>query len=323
LNAIQPTGPKTIPVDAVVLVDIVGGRTRIEETSRAISRDNTRWVPEFRIRTYDKKDYRTLRPAERNEPIPGPLHVAIETGNLGVEQVDSRLWPVFITHGIVPTSNALVRFDKLPTDHDPNDFRVTGPVVHERRSLVALKTDPVATTHEIWADPARHGRVYRLTRWVGGGRTPSLRLDLRYREDAGKTVLDGWTLTGYLGGQPSVMSKYRVTSVEINPPLTDAQFTIPVVDGMKVTEAEFPPRGSGLNTNVPRTRTYTVEPGGIRVPSGNSEEFRTWDGEVVTPTIWARWGWWLVGGAGAVIVIVVTAIRRNRHRALSAGATST
>lgn len=304
---VSPTGPRQIPVRATILIDLANGRTRIEEVAPGASESGSQWVPEYRVHTYDRTDYRTIRPPEQNPAVSGGRHLGIHKGNIEYTQVSSNLWPVYIAHGIVPTSAALMRYDRLPVSHDPDDLRAVATVVHDGRTCLSIKTEPVATSHEIWVDTARRGAVLRLIRWTSGGR-PSVRLDMTYRDEPTGPALTSWACSEYRGGKLNWSTKYHVTAVERNPVVSDAAFTIPIEPGMKVTEAVFPARDGIVNPSVPNTRTYEVGQEGGTTPVGESSEGQTLGGD--RHTVSGHTYWWWVGGACSVLVFSVMAYRR-------------
>ena len=52
---------------------------------------------------------------------------------------ESHLYPPFMAHGIVPTVDTPLRFDRFPTDHDAEEFKSQGTTTHSGRQCESLK----------------------------------------------------------------------------------------------------------------------------------------------------------------------------------------
>jgi MYXO-CTERM domain-containing protein len=313
-RVIRPPGPKTYPKNATVLIDFVNGRIRLEETSRAPSRDKTKWVSEHRVTTYDGKTHRTSLPRDRNDLRPNDADLGISRGNLATKQIDTYLWPVFMAHGLVPIPSAKLRVDRLPRSHDPEEFTLSGSTTYGGRACLILQTDPSPNPYEIWVDPGMSAAIPRYVCWDARRKNPTTRLDIRHREADGTQPLpESWTETTTVDGKVVLLTRMKVDRVEPDVPLSDSDFTIPVQTGMLVHEYEYPPAGGGLNPSMPSQKAYRAGKGGIRTPEGEQRGFTTLEGVQLPPESDRRWIWWSIGLAlVALLVGGLWAWRRRR-----------
>ena len=313
---IRPLGEKTYPISALVLIDFTRGRIRIEETKRGASRDGRKWVPEYRVSAFDGCVYQTSLPRNRNDLAPSDPDLAVSKGNLSSMIVDSYLWPVLLTHGIVPLPSLPPRVDRLPKDHDPDEFIVSGPVIHDKRPCLVLKTEATRkTTYELWVDRGRLSAISRFIRW--DDKLPSFRLDIRYQETTKPQVLESWSHISTAGGKLTVVAKLSVESVQFDVPLDDSDYTLPVSPGMLVVEYDYPPAGSGLDTRRPSQRSYRIGKDGSRTPEGEEKGFTTVEGIQIPPEGKFRWIGWMASLLLFLACVAVCWRWRRRSRSLS------
>jgi hypothetical protein len=87
----------------------------------------------------------------------------------------------------------------------------------------------------------------------------------------------------------------------MNPAVTDAEFTVPAVPGMKkVSVAEPPPPGTRVHPGYPGQRVYEITADGEWVEFG-SQGWKSLDGQTDIPLPGrTRWWWWVVGAVSVV-----------------------
>jgi hypothetical protein len=157
--------------------------------------------------------------------------------------------------------------------------------------------------YEFWTDPGKSSAIPRLIVWSVRGKHPVFRIDTRYRNDELHNLPDSWTHTTISGEAVILIHKYKVDAVEVNVPINDTDYTIPVRAGMLVQEYEFPAQGSGLNPHLGSQKTYRVAEDGTQRLEGKQKGFTTFDGVELPPETGRRWFWWVVATASMLLVV--------------------
>jgi hypothetical protein len=241
--------------------------------------------------------------------------LSIARGDLSQLQIESWLWPVFFAHGIVTTSHAPLAPPSLARPYDSDLWEVSGEQTLNGRRCLIVQTAPLAAAgamvDEMWVDPGRSWCVVRRTSFTDG--KPWTRLDIEHKQTDFGWWPERWTHTWTLGGQVRRIRKLQIDSFEANPPVTDADFTIPVKPGMTISVHEYPELGTGRDPRYPAQRTYQVTPSG-RWEEISAKGFTTLDGTVLPPErTW--WGWWAVGVGVAIAAVLVAVIALRRRQA--------
>jgi hypothetical protein len=294
-------GPAVQPVRAVVLLDITNKRFRIESSRpRPSLDDRTKWVFDDKVMAYNGKVLHEYIPRDRNERTEKDPDLSLVKGSLHLSQVwTSSYWPVLTAHGFVPTVHHPPHADRLPEGHDPDDFEVAGSGVISGRKCTILRTDPMGSLRdEYWVDLDRGGAIVRQV-YFNDKMNPWYRFDTEYQEVGGGWLPRRWTLAKSMNHQVWEVEKVEVESVEVNPAITDEDFTIPITPGMVVQEVTYPSRGSGLDPSRPATRSTRVKKDG---QSEMIEErgFTTTEGIELPPEGKRfRW-WWFALGVGVL-----------------------
>jgi hypothetical protein len=316
-RVIRPPGPKKYPIKAVILIDLVNDRFRLEELSRRISPDRSKWVLENRVSAYNGKVHQIWLPRELNELAPIEHELSIIKGNLGYYHVETHLWPVFMAHGIVPTPNAPIWVDRFPKNHEPAEFILAGSVIHDGKSCLVLKMEPSPLSYEVWLESEKASAIARFIGWDVTRKNPFVRLDIRYQVTAMQDRPESWAQTTTIGTKVMKIAKLKVEAFEADVPLNDADFTLPIRPGMIVKEFEYPPRGKGLDTSRPSERTYSASESGALKPEGVQRGFTTWDGVELPPESKRQWHWWAIAGfLGFAVIAAVWLWRRSRRKIL-------
>lgn len=103
------------------------------------------------------------------------------------------------------------------------------------------------------------------------------------------------------------ITQLTVDLIEANPQYSEQEFTIPVIPGMVVQEYNYPTRGKGLDPTLPAKGKYRVGPGGDSELLEPRTGFTTMEGLQLPPESGTpQWLWWVFGGAGLIIALVVT-----------------
>lgn len=316
-EAIKRIRLRPTPVSATILLDLEKYRYRIEWREETLSLIVYDFVPEFRIHTWDGKEFRGAMPREENSLGPGNSDLSIVTGHMSRLYLETMFEPVFSGHGLVPTVNSPLVPTGFPPRHDPEFFQHQGNVPRGGRNCVVLRTEPVNSypglTDEFWVDATQD---YSVVRHVSrSGSNPSSQIDIDYQRTALGSTPKRWTLTSLIGGRVDSIIDLAVTDVEFNVPLSDNDFTIPIRPGMRVDKLKYPDAGSGLDLEMPAKETYIVEADGTLKQVGASG-FTTLEGRQLPPD--SRHPWWhwaaLAGICAGALFVGCMYLRRRASR---------
>ena len=303
----------------VVLLDLARGRFRVEDDFES----PIDGVPQVYqpTTTFDGREFRLGYPLDRPWRSPvgindldidrrsGPLAPGVTPGR--------RLWPLLYAHGLVPDIEYLRGFNRPRWAYDRGDFVPAGRHPLAGRVCDVVRTEPTETEPpgltEYWADPGRDGAILRTV--ALSGQTPTDRTDITWRETRAGWGVAGWTeLSLSDGGRPAAGRwRYAVDEAEFDGPVADAEFTVPVLPGMRVRVVESDDRPGVI---LPGYRAYEIAPDGRWVEVRGRGAY-TADG--VEPPPRPGWGWWQWAAlAGGVVVAGgggVWAWRRRRSPA--------
>lgn len=289
--------PAVKPIRAVVLIDIVNKRFRIESSRPLPSRhDRKKWVFDDKVLTYNGKVLHEYLPRGRNERGETDSDLNLVKGDLHLLRIQTSYWPLLAAHGFVPTVHRRPYPDRLPEGHDPDDFEVIGQGLTGGRKCVILRTEPDGTDRdEFWIDPDRGSAIVRQV-YFSHKTNPWHRFDIEYQAVAGGWLPKRWTLANSMDHKVWEVEKVEVGSVEVNPTVTDEDFTIPITPGMVVQEVNYPPRGKGLDPARPATRVTRAKKDG-QTETLEDRGFTTTDGVQLPPEdTRLRWWWFVLGG---------------------------
>ncbi|MBX9578698.1 MAG: hypothetical protein K2X87_00170 [Gemmataceae bacterium] len=314
-DSLPPPDARVQPVRATLLLDLERGRYR-QETSGHLLGSDGKVTPTWATFTYDGSETRQSSPPEL---VPhGGYNLIIGKRNdaeRGNTSVQNEYLPVFFAHGIVPTVHTPVIVQRLPRTHDPEDWLTVGRRPLGGRTFDVFRTEPLPAaeplTDEVWVDPDREGAVRRFVDLVGG--RPWLRLDIDWRQTPAGWWPERWTETFTADGKTTnVVQKWRVESYEYDPPVADADFTIPVEPGMeRVRVVELVPPGTGMDPGRPPYRVYRITTSGEWVET-EAKGATTRDGTELPPRRWwDRWPW--AAGVVGLAAVGGWAWRARRH----------
>ncbi|HSQ54544.1 MAG TPA: hypothetical protein VLM40_02275, partial [Gemmata sp.] len=165
---------------------------------------------------------------------------------------------------------------------------------------------------EYWVRPDRLSAIVRYVYLTGG--QPWTRSDIEWGETEVGWMPRGWSHALTINGKDlNRLTKLKVDRFEVNPEVSDADFTIPAVPGMKkVIVGERPPPGVRVHPGYPGHRTYRIEDDGEWVEI-ESQGWKSFDGKTDYP-LPGRRGWWPWAVAGVVVLLGGWVVYRRRGR---------
>ncbi|MBX9584588.1 MAG: hypothetical protein K2X87_30165, partial [Gemmataceae bacterium] len=312
-----PATDRARPFRATLLLDLERGRVRFDKEEEWPDAKGG-WERSYGSFTHDGKETRSGRTPGRPHDGPG-FDLAIDryarSGREG-SRVYDYYWPVLFAHGVVPTVHAPLYAERLPTAFDPEDFVSVGRRPLGATTYQVIRTEPLAAASplldEYWVDTAKQGAIRRYVSLTG--EQPWLRLDIDWRETPAGWWPAKWTHTLTVDGRTvNRVAKLAVESYEYDPPVPDADFTLPVEPGMReVIVAEATPEGAQFHPAYPARRTYRITETGEWVETA-AERARTLDGREVP--LERRWGWWpwAAGAAGAISIGLAARVWHRRR----------
>ena len=290
-----PKLPYSKPMSYEVLIDITGGRFRIEKREEVFSYSSGRFILRVTTNAYDRKAYQTFVPRVVNGLSPEDSEISLMKGDLHQVHVEAELWPLFYAHGLIPTVNAPLRPDKWPTDHEPEDFIFRSSTPVAGKPCTVFRSEPMASSpgvfDEFYIGQTSDSPVLRHVYY--SGKNPWYLIDVTYRKNENGSLPEKWELTHSIGGKVSHVYRLAVKSVEVNPAITDADFTLPIEPGMLVSTSIYPEAGKGLDSTHPAQTTYRAGESGSKTVL-EAKGFTTTEG-VQLPAEkdgWPRWSWW-------------------------------
>lgn len=309
------------PLRLVLVLDLENSRFRLDYEDEGIRKG--KFVRLSNIRTYDGKETRIGQPrdlAQKNKGFDLIIAKNAPDGS-GRQQVPDTPWPLLYAHGIVPTLSNPVYVQNLRRDPIAEEFVGLGRRSLRGRPHDVFRTEPQASTSagrdEFWVDLSRDAAISQHVQYAGG--EPQQRLEIEWRQTDTGWWPERWTCTITPGGKTTDrILKCRVESLELDGPVSPADFTIPAEPGMDwVEQVTFPPSGQGLDKNRLAYRKYRITESGEWVET-DAVGFATQDGIQLPPEATTRPGWhYAVAGIG-VIVILIFCYRAFRRRRLSA-----
>ncbi len=134
------------------------------------------------------------------------------TGNLREAAFNPKVWPLFISHGFVPTLNDHILPGRFAPKLDQKEFYYHGTAAHAGRSCTILRTEldhfSGKPFDEYWVDMARGGAVLRQLAYVNGSVVWDLAM--HYEEPSAGWLVAGWTIALRSGESTKRLYKMRV-----------------------------------------------------------------------------------------------------------------
>ncbi|MCI0701587.1 MAG: hypothetical protein L0241_10935 [Planctomycetia bacterium] len=304
----KPKNPKmsatSQPWKATVLIDFTTRRFRIESSRpRPTLADRNKWAPAPKINTYNGKSEQTYHTRDPNVRPEGEHDLSIVTGDLRQHRIDSLYWPLLAAHGFVPTVWRRPYPHRFPDGHELDEFLVQGGGRIGGRNCAIIRTEPDGGDQdEYWVDPARANCIVRQI-YFSNKTNPFYRFDIEYQQLSGAWLPKKWTQTFSENFRVCEIERTDVTNVELDPTVSDDDFTIPITPGMIVKEYHYPDAGKGLDPQFPATKTSRAKPSGeLEVVAETG--FTTKEGKQLPPEREWRW-WWIALAVGGVLVLAL------------------
>ncbi|AWM40565.1 hypothetical protein GobsT_09170 [Gemmata obscuriglobus] len=311
-----PANDRTKPYQAVVLFDIEGGRFRFESTEYVPAENG--YQKRSGTVTFDGAEMRQGHPRDVAEAI-GGFDLLIGKKPRKDEPgapISDLLLPLLFAHGVVPTVHQPAYIQRLPLTLAEDDFVVHGRHTLRGNTCVVFRTEPkLGTTgisDEYWVKPERLSPVIRAVQLAGG--QPWTRTDIEWGETVSGWMPRSWSHAFTANGKDlNRLTTIKVDRYEPNPNVTDADFSIPAVPGMKeVIVGEEAPAGSRPHPGSSGRRVYRITDGGEWVEV-SSQGWKSLDGttDIPLPTRWGSWPW---AAVGVVVFLGGWAVYRWRSR---------
>lgn len=326
-SPINPAKDRVKPYRATVLIDFERNRYRQEETHYVPYADTAGYQKRSGTVTFDGVEIRQGQPRDIAEAN-GGFDLLIGKKARDNEQgsaLTHMTWPILFAHGVVPTVHQPPYLERLPRTWSAEDFVAKGRHTLRGSACQVLLTESLggmqSISDEYWVRPDRLSAVVRHVYLAGG--QPWSRLDIDWGETEVGWMPTGWSLALTTSGKDvERLTTVKVDRFEVNPTVTDADFTIPAVPGMKqVIVAEQAPEGIRVQPGSPGQRTYRITDGGEWVEI-ESQGWKTLDGKTIP--LPSRWGWWPWVAGGVVALLGGWVVYRwRRRRAASASHPST
>jgi hypothetical protein len=285
-------------VALTVLVDFPGKRYRLDLEEEIYDQGTDRLYPNVRTNIFDGTLLRSYRPRARNtHPISGlkasDVEYATGKGDLKRAVIPTTYWPLFVSHGSVPSSTETITADQLVVRPDPELLYVHGHASHNGAPCIVVRSQlrrgAMPSFDEYWIDMGKESAIVRQCVYMD--KTAHIDFHIEYQQTAGGWLPKRWTNTQRepISGKTDYVQDLTVTSVELAPPAADSDYTIEPKTGTIVAELTYPlPKaGESRFTLHPETTMYQVDENG-----GRHEVTVTADG-----TVHRRWSWWWSAGA--------------------------
>jgi hypothetical protein len=305
------------PDNFVVLLDFIQGRSRIEKNGSAPGANFEKYVPRVSVSAYDGETLQTSSDRKACELAALDPDVSLVKGPLRMMPFNARIWPVLFAHGVVPTVNKSARPDQLPTNHTTEEFEFRGDVRYKENMCIVLRTDPVASTpavvDEFWIDPIKESGIVRYV-YFSGGNNPWYRMDITYQKSENGWLPSSWVYTHSKGNKLVEIAHFTVERLEVNPTVTDGDFTLPIPPGSIVLTQNFPELGKGLDPFKPASGLSRVDVNGKWVTLEEAG-FTTAEGFPLPPeSRRLRWVWATIIFFGMVGIVTATILYRRWRR---------
>jgi hypothetical protein len=287
------------PYRAIVVIDVERRRFRAETAQFVLTDkgDYQERVNTFTDNGAESCQYQPRHLAEGN----GGFDLVIDKAadGKGGGAVPSELWPLLFAHGIVPTVHQPASLQRWPVSWDLEDFVPHGRHTLGGRLCQVFRTEPAlgmgSVADEYWVDPTRRSAICRYVSLSSG--QPWLRHDIDWAETAIGWGPEKWTLAFTANGKDVTrLTRLSVDRFELDLAVSDADFTIPAMPGMKrVIVSESPPSGVRVHLGSSGRRTYSISADGEWVEL-SAEGWKSLDRRTTIP-LPSRWWWvpWVLG----------------------------
>jgi hypothetical protein len=305
-----PKNAVSCPKKVTMLLDFGEQRFRYERAEKYYHVQTGSLRDRVSTWTFTGKEYWSAGPRAANNLSPEDFDATVVTGNLRETAFTPEEWPLFISHGFVPTLGDHILPGRFAPKLDEKEFYYHGTAAHAGRVCTVLRTELDhfigKSFNEYWVDMARGGAVLRQLAYVSG--KPVWDLDMQYQETPAGWLVAGWTIARRSGEQTTRIYRMRVEARELDPAVTPADFQVTTTPGMKVRRIH---RGGNEDSVAPAIlgpngseQTFVVNESGTMRQTGGTP----------TPTSYV---WWLLGGGGVAIVLLFGWWYRGRRKVAS------
>lgn len=301
-----------LPFKWTYLLDFQTNRHRLEIEENMIHHPAMRLQRHASVLTFDSK-YWSSRQIIDGKSNQAPTDILVASGNFSKQYEEPSLYPAFYGQGIVPYAGSdHVYPGQLKFEPNTDLLTVHGQVVHDGRACLVLRTPPdegIQTFYdELWVDSAHDSAVVRHARY--GGKTPITDLIIWYRHTPHGWLPDRWQQTMH-----GDIKRARVDALEIDPPVSAADFRIAEEPGMLVTTGFYPGSGSELLPPMTHVRNFRIDKDGKRREVVFEPSTPGGANVVEKPIARNRWVWWAIGVAVAGGILAgVYWVKRMRAR---------
>ena len=310
IGARLPKNAVSCPKKVTMLLDFVGQRFRYERTEKTYHARTDSLSERVSTWAFTGKEYWSATPRQAKNLLPEDFDAIVMTGNLRETAFTPEEWPLFISHGFVPTLNEHILPGRFAPKLAEKEFYYHGTASHAGRACTILRTELDHFTgksfDEYWVDMARNGAVLRQLAYVGGNAVWDL--SIQYQETPAGWLVAGWTTSLRPGGQTRRIYKMRVDTRELDPVVSPADFQLTITPEMKVKKIH---RGGNEDSISPA----------IFAPGGSEQTFVAGQGgDLKQGGGDARprgYFWWVVCASGVCVMLLVGWWYRGRRRAAS------
>ena len=201
--------------------------------------------------------YRDLEKAPADEL--GDIFISDEIRSTNVFSFEKELNPVFFAHGLIPNDNAEDSPDFWTRGLKPEDVINQGEKMSEGRNYLVFRTKPIPFKppfggrkpgpqqgpipgkggilhedrhNEIWISKEEKNVIHRYRQY--NGETLSSDLEIHWKNTPNGPWLDHWSLIRPNNDKSRSIIHLQIESMDVNPAITDADFSIKPEPGMKV-----------------------------------------------------------------------------------------
>lgn len=267
-----------------------------------------KWQYRQRVFTisYDGKRIYKQRHREINRMDEEAEDLYIAEGKMNdFAKFDILLKPIFFAHGFVGTVLKPILYDRWPLNLEPDDFLNQGLHPFNRFNLLVFQTEPVIMGRssknpnpgmydELWINRSEKSAIHRFFHFARGN--PWSHLEITWKETPHGAWVDTWNDTWSTKNQVRRISHLRVESMEVDPPISDSDFTIAAQPGMKVKMVELSPKNQGSNpVEATAVQKFSISPTGTWIELSREG----------TPAAQRRlWIFWVLGIGTTILVIL-------------------
>jgi hypothetical protein len=266
-----PAGSPKTEISALctrtVLLDLLRNRFRIEFDN--VEYDAASQKPS-RIRCIEAGDGTTLRVRVLEDSLlhgsqhEGGVDFWTATGDrrsLPPAILERGYDPIFFAAGVVPARDTRIRPTALAPTNDIAAFSFGGSNIENGKRYEIVREG----NKEYWIDRARDSAIVKLI--LQQGIQPTVTIDIDYQNTRAGWLPRKWTRNEFQNGRVRMTEEVDVTRIELEPPITAADFVLEPTAGMRVKEQRF-----SLDSVTGRVRTestsYLLGRDGSRVSLG-------------------------------------------------------